>query len=182
MEPSIFVVGGAKNDDSIELSRIKSSEELSSANYVCTDRLRLQKHNRIVFHESNSVSDLVERIIAMTKPLGELFDVRTGLQAYERGKGNPPQTAEDVRNHIFDRQHCENSHSIRYLEGRDVERYRIHWSGLWMQYGPWLSQPREIGIFTRPRILLREITGQSPYCLNYMYAEKQFLNNVLATR
>jgi adenine-specific DNA-methyltransferase len=48
---------------------------------------------------------------------------------------------------------------------------------MWMQYGAWLSQPREIGIFTRPRILLREITGHLPYCLHYTYVENQFLNN-----
>jgi hypothetical protein len=46
-----------------------------------------------------------------------------------------------------------------------------------MQYGPWLSQPREIGIFTRPRILLREITGSEPYCLNFTLVEEPFLNN-----
>jgi len=46
-----------------------------------------------------------------------------------------------------------------------------------MQYGTWLSQPREIGIFTRPRILLREITGPEPYCLNFAFTDRTFLNN-----
>jgi TaqI-like C-terminal specificity domain len=46
-----------------------------------------------------------------------------------------------------------------------------------MQYGPWLSQPREIGIFSRPRILLREITGQLPYALHFTHVAEQFLNN-----
>jgi adenine-specific DNA-methyltransferase len=177
MEPSIFIVGRTETDAPIELARIKSAEQLATTNYVLANRPRLQKHNRIVFHESDSVSKLIELILATTKPLGELFDVRTGLQAYEKGKGNPAQTAEDVRNHIFDRKHRENKNSIPYLEGKDVERYGFHWSGLWMQYGPWLSQPREIGIFTRPRILLREITGHPRYCLHHVYVEKQFLNN-----
>ena len=141
------------------------------------ERAGLQRHNRIVFHASTEVGQLVERIIAVSKPMGTLFDVRTGLQAYERGKGNPPQTALDVKNHVFDRNRRENKDSIRYLEGRDVERYAIHWSGLWMQYGPWLSQPREVGIFTRPRVLLREITGPLPYCLHYAYVEEKYLNN-----
>ena len=177
MEPSTFVVGGKETATPIGLARIKSPTELRSAEYFYADRPRLQKHNRIVFHESNSVSDLVERILTTTKPLGELFVVRTGLQAYEKSKGKPPQSAEDVRKHVFDRNRRENKYSIRYLEGRDVERYGIHWSGLWMQYGPWLAQPREIGIFMRPRILLREITAQPPYFLHYAYVEDQFLNN-----
>jgi adenine-specific DNA-methyltransferase len=122
MEPSIFVVSHMESESPIELARIKSAEHLASTNYVLANRLRLQNHSRIVFHESDSVSDLIERILATTKPIGELFDVRTGLQAYEKGKGNPPQTAKDVKNHIFDRKKRENKDSIPYLEGRDVGR------------------------------------------------------------
>lgn len=177
MEPSIFIVGGTQSDAPIQTARVKSADEFASTKYVLANRARLQTHNRIVFHESESVSDLIERIIAVSKPLGDLFDVRTGLQAYEKGRGTPPQTAEDVSNHVFDRNSRENKHSIPYLEGKDVERYAVRWSGLWMQYGPWLSQPREIGIFTRPRILLREITSPPPYCLSYSYVDQQFLNN-----
>jgi hypothetical protein len=48
---------------------------------------------------------------------------------------------------------------------------------MWMQYGPWLSQPREIGLFTRPRVLLREITAPLPYCLFATFTSEAFLNN-----
>lgn len=177
MEPSIFVVSNYELTDPIELARINAPEQLALATYHFTSRAQLQKHNRIAFHENNKVSDLIERIIANASFLGALFDVRTGLQAYERGKGDPPQTTADVEEHVFDRNRRENKDSIRYLEGKDVQRYAMQWSGLWMQYGPWLAQPREIGIFTRPRILLREITGVEPYCLKFAYIEEQFLNN-----
>ena len=48
---------------------------------------------------------------------------------------------------------------------------------MWMQYGQWLSQPREIGIFSRPRILIREITGKLPYCIHATFLRRIFLNN-----
>jgi hypothetical protein len=48
---------------------------------------------------------------------------------------------------------------------------------MWMRYGPWLAQPREIGMFTRPRILLREITASLPYCLYACFTQDQYLNN-----
>ena len=177
LEPCIFVVSGSQQLGPIELARIDERVDLSLIGYRAVERQQLQRHNRIVFHATMGESVLIERLLSASRPLGVVFDVRTGLQAYEKGKGNPPQTARDVRDHVFDRNRRENKQSVRYLEGRDVRRYGTDWSGMWMQYGPWLSQPREIGIFTRPRILLREITSPPPYCLNFAYVEDQFLNN-----
>lgn len=177
MEPSIFVAKGTDTKKTIGLVRVESAEKLAGSVCQPVARASLQRQNRIVFHGSGKVSDAIDHIIAGSRPLSEVFDVRCGLQAYERGKGHPPQSAEDVAGHIFDRQRRENKDSFKYLEGRDVQRYVTQWSGLWMQYGPWLSQPREIGLFTRPRILLREITGREPYCLNFAFIDLPFLNN-----
>lgn len=177
MEPSIFLTEGGVITELMDLVRINAPEQLMPATYHLADREQMQKHNKIVFHGNIKVSDLVEKIISGSSLLGTLFDVRSGLQAYERGKGTPPQTTSDVEHHIFDRLQRENEYSIRYLEGKDVQRYALLWSGLWMQYGPWLAQTREIGIFTRPRLLLREITGAEPYCLKFTYTKRQFLNN-----
>jgi hypothetical protein len=120
---------------------------------------------------------VISAIQGGSKSIGEVFDVRTGLQAYEKGKGTPPQTAKDVADHIFDRDEREDNNSYRYLQGGDVGRYGIQWSGMWMQYGPWLSQPREVQIFTRPRILIREITGKLPHCIHAALATDALLNN-----
>jgi len=48
---------------------------------------------------------------------------------------------------------------------------------MWMQYGPWLAQPRDLSLFTRPRILIREITSPFPRSLNAAFTEEPFLNN-----
>lgn len=177
MEPCIFVISGSNISRPVGLSRINTAEQIRKITYNPVVRTRLQEYNKIVFHQSSQVSDIIERLYRTTKPLSTLFDVRTGLQAYEEGKGNPPQTTQDVKNHVFDRTFQQDERCIRYLLGKDVKRYSMSWSGLWMRYGPWLSQPRRIDIFTRPRILLREITGSIPYCLNFTYVEEQFLNN-----
>lgn len=177
MEPSIFVISGAESHSDINLARIVSPKSLASIQYVRANRKDLRKHNRIVFHGSDLVGKLIDEMVKRNKSLGELFDVRTGLQAYERGKGTPRQSENDVKNHVFDRVQRQDGDSVRYLAGKDVLRYEIQWAGMWMQYGPWLSQPRDIGIFTRPRILLREITGRMPWCLHFAYMEEKFLNN-----
>jgi hypothetical protein len=46
-----------------------------------------------------------------------------------------------------------------------------------MKYGPWLAQPRELSMFSRPRVLVREITAPLPKCLHAMYANDVLLNN-----
>ena len=115
LEPCIFTVSGSDIKRPIGLVRVHSAEELISATFQPVERIGLQKHNRIVFHGSGKVSDLIEHIIANSKPLGILFNARSGLQAYERGRGTPPQTAADVKNHVFDRPRRENADSVQYL-------------------------------------------------------------------
>ncbi|HEY0603072.1 MAG TPA: TaqI-like C-terminal specificity domain-containing protein [Herpetosiphonaceae bacterium] len=178
MEPSIFIVGGSDSDSSVHVLRVTSKEEFLSTQAFEIDRARWSTQNhRIVFSRSSDGVEVVDKVVALSQMVGDAFDVRSGLQAYEQGRGNPPQTEEDVRNHIFDRDQWVDKDSFRYLQGRDVLRYRLEWSGMWMQYGPWLSQPREFEIFRRPRLLLREITSNYPYCMNAAYVSEDFLNN-----
>ena len=159
MEPSIFVVSGTSAQGPVMTSRTDSKEEFLKSASVPVDRCRWSGDGyRIVFSHSMEAMKVVDATVARSQQLGNVFDVRSGLQAYEKGKGEPTQTQADVDHHVFDRDRWMDEHSYRYLQGRDVARYSLHWSGMWMQYGRWLSQPRELGIFTRPRILLREIT------------------------
>lgn len=103
--------------------------------------------------------------------------MKAGLQAYEKGKGTPKQTAQDVKDHIYDYDYKYDEDTFKYLEGKDVLRYGVNWSGMWLRYGRWLSQPRDISMFSEPRILIREITGKYPKLLQCAYVEGIFLNN-----
>jgi type I restriction-modification system DNA methylase subunit len=178
MEPCIFVIHGSATAGPIRVFRAKSKDAFLAPRMTTIPRSRWTNGPaRFVFSEDSQAADLVDHIVQRCTITGEKFDVRSGLQAYERGKGTPPQTAEDVRNHIFDRDSRQDAKSFKYLQGRDVARYRLDWSGMWMQYGPWLAQPREVEIFRRPRLLLREITGPLPYCLHSTFVGEPYLNN-----
>ena len=95
----------------------------------------------------------------------------------KRGKGNPPQTQADVDHHIFDVESKIDDRTHAYLQGKDVHRFGLAWSGMWMRYGPWLSQPRDIEMFMRPRVLLREITAAPPYSLLSCFIDETYLSN-----
>jgi type I restriction-modification system DNA methylase subunit len=178
MEPCVFVISGRNLRSDVEVLRVSSKEEFHATSASKMKRsVWKQTGSRIVVSTSVGLLNVLEKMHKNSIRLESDFDVRTGLQAYERGKGHPPQSARDVRDHVFDRQKREDQNSIRYLGGRDVARYHVTWSGMWMQYGPWLSQPREIEMFTRPRVLVREITAPLPHCLHAAFTDEQFLNN-----
>ncbi|MDD4549696.1 MAG: N-6 DNA methylase [Syntrophomonadaceae bacterium] len=120
---------------------------------------------------------LLDKLRENAKPLEDMFDVKAGLQAYETGKGNPKQTAEDVKSRPYDATFKVNSHTYPYLEGRDVQRYSYIWSDSWLQYGEMLAAPREFSIFSVPRLLIREITSTHPKSILCCYFEDVYLNN-----
>ena len=178
VEPSIFIVTGRNNVADPVVVRARNRTELISTSPLPLPRsVWTQAAGRIVIPEASEEIALVERLLEHASPLGELFDVRTGLQAYEEGKGSPIQTKNMVKDHVFDRHEWEDNDSFRYLQGRDIHRYSLNWSGSWMQYGPWLSQPRTIDLFTRPRVLIREITSPLPYCLSCVFTGDDYLSN-----
>lgn len=177
LEPSIFTVEKGSKSDAFEAVRVVDATEIRAKQRSKILRTSLaDSHSRLTFG-NDSTSEKLLTALALSPALSRSFDVRTGLQAYEQGKGTPKQTAADVANHVFDRTKKEDTTCHRYLEGRDVARYGVNWSGMWMSWGPWLSQPRELTIFQRPRILIREITAKPPRRIFAAYEDGDFLSN-----
>ncbi|MGA8148173.1 MAG: N-6 DNA methylase [Gallionellaceae bacterium] len=178
MEPCVFIIDGKNNAQTVACARCTAAEQIAEANYIDVDRVAwMQSGSRITFSSHGALQNILTGIKEKHPSIGETFEVRTGLQAYETGKGLPPQTKSDVSNHVFDCTTKEDKTCVRYFEGRDIGRFFQNWSGMWMKYGPWLSQPREPSMFSRPRILIREITSQPPYCINATFVHDTFLNN-----
>ena len=131
-----------------------------------------------------SWSDDIQRILAQVKahslPLAHEsfpFRPRIALQAYCRGKGDPPQTQAQVKAHVYDRAFKEDEHTYPYLEGRDIRRYTVSWSGGYLKHGKWLAEPQKIEFFRGARVVLREITNPLPDLLNAAVVETPMLYN-----
>jgi len=111
-------------------------------------------------------------------PLNDLVEIKAGLKAYEKDKGEPKQTAEDVINRIYDYDYQFDENTFKYLEGKDVGRYYTNWSGLYLRYGKHLAAPRTFNLFDGKKIIVREITGNFPKCLIATYSEDVYLFNM----
>ena len=178
MEPCIFFAAGGQVEGPVEVLRASSRQEFATAVPSPLDRERWRGNaDRITISQSASVAAALDVLHANAGQIGDRFDVRTGLQAYEKGKETPSQTQADVDNHVFDRARASDAETHPYLQGKDVHRFGLAWSGMWMRYGPWLSQPRDIEMFTRPPVLLREITASPPYSLLSCFTDETYLSN-----
>lgn len=120
---------------------------------------------------------ITDKIKTNSEIIDNLVVIKAGLQAYEKGKGNPKQTAEDVKKRPYDYNYKLDDTTYKYLEGKDVNRYLYNWTGLYLKYGDNLAAPRTFNIFSSPKIIVREITGNFPRSIISTYTEDIVLFN-----
>jgi len=121
---------------------------------------------------------LVEKICKSAVALDDLVSIKAGLKAYEKGKGKPKQTAEDVQSRPYDFDYQFDNTTYKYLEGKDVNRYFITWSNNYLKYGKHLAAPRTFNLFDDEKIIVREITGNYPKSIIASYTNETYLFNM----
>ena len=130
----------------------------------------------VVFSDEKSQA-LTLKMKKDSVPLDSIVQIKAGLQAYEKNKGTPKQSAEDVKNRPFDYDYKFDENTYKYLEGKDVGRYFVSWSGQYLLYGNHLAAPRTIDLFNGKKIIVREITGKYPHNIISTYNEDFYLYN-----
>jgi hypothetical protein len=127
--------------------------------------------------KSGETGGLMTKIEANSRPLDSISDVKSGLVAYEIGKGTPPQTREMKDARIYHTTAPKTGFS-KYLDGRDVCRYSIGWSGEYIKYGRNLAAPRDnFDLYSTPRILVRQIPNKPPYCIHACLISETVFND-----
>ena len=133
--------------------------------------------NIAVFKNSN-VFALIEKIEASVQTLNQIANVRVGLKAYQTGKGKPLQTDAIKKNRIYHSRTAIDESYFCYLDGKNVSRYALDWNGEYLKYGVHLAEPRKWELFSTPRILVRQIPAQPPYCIHACFTEEVKLNDL----
>lgn len=120
----------------------------------------------------------MDKIESCSVPLSSITEVKSGLMAYEVGKGNPPQTKEMKENRVYHVRTRVDDSYLKYWDGKDVCRYYLVWSGEFLKYGDNLAAPRtDFRLFSTKRILVRQIPSKPPYCINACLTEEIALND-----
>lgn len=132
----------------------------------------------IAAFRAGTTHGLLSKIEAGAQPLDVVADVKVGLKAYQTGKGKPPQTEEIKKARAFHSRQVLNDSYLAYLDGRDVQRYGLGWSGEYLSYGKYLAEPRNMTLFSTPRILVRQIPSAPPYSIHACYTTDTLLNDL----
>lgn len=165
--------------------RVKLFEYIDGFQFIkesdCDFFLKQRDHviNIEALKGNGEISDLMSKIEWQSDRLGSVADVKAGLKAYEVGKGNPPQTEEMKEERVYHSTKKIDDTYIKYLDGKDVCRYRLDWSGEYLKYGNNLAAPRrDFRLYSTKRILVRQIPAKPPYCINACIAEETYLNDL----
>ncbi|EKF8742220.1 Eco57I restriction-modification methylase domain-containing protein, partial [Staphylococcus pseudintermedius] len=134
-----------------------------------TDADTLLKNDVIVVSDNKNIN-ILPQIEKKSKVLeGNYANVKDGLKVFERGKGTPKQPEDKnefdlfkENKPFFDIEKKDDSYRM-FLSGRDLQRYKINWSGQYLKYGKHLAAPRNPEIFEGERILIARIPVKSSY-------------------
>ncbi len=162
--------------DDISVLLSKGTEFVLSHTKKQNDFLNNEGFEFRVFSDDES-SELIEKLQKNSVILDSIVQIKAGLQAYEKDKGIPKQSADDVKNRPYDYDYKFDDETFKYLDGKDVGRYFISWNGLYLRYGEHLAAPRTFNLFDGKKIIIREITGKYPNSIIATYSEEIYLYN-----
>ncbi len=140
-----------------------------------------EKSNYIINPETSEnhaeVLGLLLKIEKTSQNLVKVANVKNGVQAYTVGEAIPKQTKTMKENRVY---HSRKKHDVdwvKYVDGVDVKRYKLDWSGQYIKYGKNLSRARTSDLFEGERILVRQIPGKLPYAIYAAPAVSRTIND-----
>jgi len=145
------------------------------------EQLRTSDTWKSFFTQETPLSKLIDNIVSRCLFLNEYCQVKQGYIPYRTStltrRFGRAKAEQIVKNRIWHSTKPETPEYQRELQGKDVERYSVRWSGVWVRYGEWVSTYLPLSVFSGPRILIREITHPLPHSLLAAYVEEIFVHN-----
>lgn len=169
----------------VTLSELRN-EEVNRVNKVlASDLLKFDVINISAFSKKTvgSISSILNTIELNSLPIHDNYGiVKDGLKAYERGKGNPPQPMNKEEFNLFKKNRTyysnvrEDKTNRKFLDGSDIQRYKMMWSGQFIKYGDNLAAKRDSKIFEGERILIRRIPAKSIYAFMATKTDDEYVH------
>ena len=113
---------------------------------------------KIEYEVSPNVKSIIDKIEAISAPLGSFGEAIQGLTPYDSYRGHSKELIKS-RGFHFDEKIDESCG--KWLDGKHVNRYALSEGAEWLRYGEWLAAKRESRFFEGARILFREVPGQN---------------------
>ena len=122
------------------------------------DKWRLLDGAVINIFTSEQEEKLAAKLTALGARLDTFCEINVGIKPYQVGKGDPPQIRKTVETRPFDSETKRTKRHRLYLRGCDIKRYLIApLENRYLDYGPWLAEPRPAANFDAPvKIFIRQ--------------------------
>jgi hypothetical protein len=177
-ESSILCVKNviAKENNKIITSAVPEASYFPIMDLKTIEQSLWQKNVKIGFNVffNQIQTSLVQKIYEKTKCILENeADVKAGIKPYQKGKGIPKQTKEDVENKIYTSNRKEDNYYAPYIIGGDIGKFYLDYpNNRWMRYGDWLAEPRKSVDFKKDKIVIRRTSD----CIMASMDNKGYLN------
>lgn len=165
--PSYIEIGELNNGEINTISKVPS-DFYKKDNIISISKAKY-KHLGKVFNKVDNFPPLNRE---------EIATVKTGVQVYGKGQGEPKQTKEKVDNRVFHSFEQVDSSYRKYLDGENVSRYNLTWNNEWVKYGNHMARMRNPEIFEEPRILVRQIPTNKTYSIEATLVEDDYISDV----
>jgi hypothetical protein len=160
VENSIFIISKREIDykliisnDFIKFSIIDYSYWIQDTNYIITSVT------------DNNINNIINKIKLSNNKLSDFLDISNGFKPYQVGYGinfkGEKLNKDDVENKIYHSMEQLDDSWKKVIKGKYIHRYLLEWEKGYIKWGNWLMSPKNIKYFERPKILIREIIGNT---------------------
>jgi adenine-specific DNA-methyltransferase len=156
--------------------------EKGSFNYIkstsATTYLNNKKH--LINYEQNELveySKIFNAISSCSTRLELIAEVKNGIQAYTVGEGTPVLTDDMKKQRVYHSTTKVDDTWFKYVDGIDVCRYYLGWSGQYVKYGVNLARQRKMEYFVNDRLLVRQIPAKPPYSILSCFVSEVLVND-----
>ena len=160
-ESSILCYKKSENisENSVLTEVIYSSKEFNLHEYQSIPQTYLKEkyENGFLLNKNN----LIDKLLNKMDTLDDYCIFSTGIKPYQKNKGNPKQTKEDVKNKIYTSNKKISEEYEPYLVGGNIYPYRIEYpQNQFIKYGDCLAEPRKSFNFKQKKIVIRQTSNQ----------------------
>ncbi len=163
LENSILFVSKSQRPSSIAVFRFSSPVEHSVTNHL--DPHDAVERGLIDPRYSSASEKVVAKLERNSEPLEAFVRLNRGIHAYridgygQSAFGRGPQTERDKEEQSYHASTRANDTYLPEIKGKDVGRYTLTPTGVFVSYGPWLAESREPEFFMNPKLAVRKILG-----------------------
>jgi len=163
LENSILFLSKSSQPSSIAVTRFWSDVEYRVTNHL--DPKDAVERGLIDPRYSAAAEKVVAKVERNSEPLERLVRLNRGIHAYrtdgygQSAFGGGFQTERDKEEQSYHADRKVNESYLPEIKGKDVGRYTLTPTGVFVSYGPWLAESREPEFFVNPKLAVRKILG-----------------------